>query len=248
MSVDTPPRLRMFAGPNGSGKSTIKAKFEIAHKPWLGVFVNPDEIEARVRRCGVLEFKRFQIEASEQEVFGFFHRSTLLKKGRMLSHLASLTFKNNRLDFGKVEFNSYFASVVSDFIRRKLIESRRSFSFETVMSAPDKVRFLEKSAAAGYRNYLYFVATDDPAINISRVELRVKEGGHNVPHNKIRSRYFRTLGLLRDAITFTNRAFLYDNSGAEAVQIAEITDAKNIQIRSTTVPQWFRRYILKEIG
>ncbi len=36
------PRLRMFAGPNGSGKSTIK---DIIPAEWLGVYINPDEIE-----------------------------------------------------------------------------------------------------------------------------------------------------------------------------------------------------------
>ncbi len=45
------------------------------------------------------------------------------------------------------------------------------------MSSPDKVELLEKSRRLGYRNYLYFVATDDRQINVSRVEIRVKEGG-----------------------------------------------------------------------
>jgi predicted ABC-type ATPase len=57
------------------------------------------------------------------------------------------------------------------------------------MSARDKIDFLDKSLRYGYRNYLYFIATDDPAINISRVEIRVKAKGHDVPEKKIRSRY-----------------------------------------------------------
>jgi predicted ABC-type ATPase len=237
----------MFAGPNGSGKSTIKAKFEIARKPWLSVFVNPDEIEARVRRAGALEFKRFQIKTDENEVRDFFRHSALLKKGRMISQLADLGFKNNRLIFGQVEFNSYFASVASDFIRGKLMEARQSFSFETVMSSPDKVLFLRRALAAGYRTYLYFVATDDPDINISRVELRVKEGGHNVPHQKIKSRYYRSLGLLADAIGSSNRAYIFDNSGAEAFQVAEITDGKRVELKTKIVPAWFRQYVLKKV-
>jgi hypothetical protein len=37
------PRLRMVAGPNGSGKSTIKS---VLPSELLGVYLNPDEIEA----------------------------------------------------------------------------------------------------------------------------------------------------------------------------------------------------------
>lgn len=35
-----------------------------------------------------------------------------------------------------------------------------------------------------YRIYLYFVATQDAAINIARVAQRVQPGGHDVPQDK----------------------------------------------------------------
>ena len=70
--------------------------------------------------------------------------------------------------------NSYLASVAVDFLRTRLIQARTSFTFETVMSHPDKVQILARARRAGFRTYLYFVATDDPAINISRVRNRVR--------------------------------------------------------------------------
>jgi predicted ABC-type ATPase len=81
------------------------------------------------------------------------------------------------------------------------------------MSHHSKVDLLAQAQAAGYRTYLYFVATDDPVINISRVKSRVKLGGHNVPEDKIAERYHRSLELLMDAIRHTNRAYVFDNSG-----------------------------------
>ena len=74
--------------------------------------------------------------------------------------------------------NAYFASVVVDFLRAKLMEQEFSFTFETVMSHRSKVELLAKAQAAGYRTYLYYVATDDPQINISRLQNRVKLNGH----------------------------------------------------------------------
>jgi predicted ABC-type ATPase len=45
------PRLRMFAGPNGSGKTTVKMHLK-KPQPWFGVYINPDDLEATVRRTG----------------------------------------------------------------------------------------------------------------------------------------------------------------------------------------------------
>ena len=87
-----------------------------------------------------------------------------------------------------------------------------SFSFETVMSAEDKVELLRDARSCGYRTYLYFVATENPTINIHRVRTQVVAGGHNVPEVKIISRYYRSSELLKWAIPYTNRAFLFDAS------------------------------------
>jgi len=58
--------------------------------------------------------------------------------------------------------NAYFAAVVVDLLRRKLIQQRRDFTFETVMSHPGKVELLAEARAKGCRTYLYYMATDDP--------------------------------------------------------------------------------------
>ncbi len=238
------PRLRMFAGPNGSGKSTIKS---VIRRELLGVYVNPDEIEASIKQFDFLDLGEFEVQTDESEILEFFKSSTLLEKADLLDEAEYLRFTDNRLSFHDVSVNSYFASVAADFIRQKLILTRKSFSFETVMSAPDKVRLLEKSRQTGYRNYLYFVATDNPEINISRVKYRVKTGGHDVPKDKITTRYFRSLDLLWKAVKFTNRAYIFDNSGSELLLLAEITDAEQLEIKTDSVPLWFEKYILNKM-
>lgn len=238
-----PPRLRMFAGPNGSGKSTIKAKIESINKDWLGVNVNPDEIEAEIRRSGFIDFGNYEVYSDSAKLSEFLKQSILLKNSNLLEKAAKLTLGKNRVSFEKVTINAYFASVLSDFIRQNLLISRKSFSFETVMSSPDKIEFLQLARGKGYRNYLYFIATDDPVINASRVEHRVKTGGHDVPLGKINSRYFRSLTLLLDAIKLSDRAYVFDNSGSQAILVAEINDSE-IEIKSDLVPTWFQKYVL----
>ena len=47
----------------------------------------------------------------------------------------------------------------ADFIRKKLLEYKKSFTFETVMSSYDKIELLKVSKSLGYRNYLYYIST-----------------------------------------------------------------------------------------
>jgi predicted ABC-type ATPase len=200
----------MFAGPNGSGKSTLKS---VIPKELLGVYLNPDEIEQEIRDLGFLDFNAYGVPAEVNEVLGFFKGSSFLISAGFGDAATRLDFSNGRLNFTSGEVNSYLASVAADFLRQKLLEQKVSFTLETVMSHQSKVELLEQAQLAGYRTYLYFVATDDPAINISRVKSRVKLGGHAVPENRIASRYYRSLDLLMDAIHRTNRAYIFDNSG-----------------------------------
>jgi predicted ABC-type ATPase len=61
------------------------------------------------------------------------------------------------------------------------------------MSDKRKLNIAQRAKRNGYRVYLYFVATITPDINIERVSQRVKLGGHNVDHAKIRKRYAGSL-------------------------------------------------------
>lgn len=73
---------------------------------------------------------------------------------------------------------------------------RQSFSFESVLSDPSKLREIEVAKAAGCRIYLYFVCTENADIKVARVANRTRLGGHTVPEIRIRERYARILANL----------------------------------------------------
>jgi predicted ABC-type ATPase len=120
----------------------------------------------------------------------------------------------------------------------------KSFSFETVMSHPGKLKLMEEARKSGYKVYFYFVSTDNVAINLNRVEVRVKKEGHYVDPEKIKSRYNRSLSLLYDAVRLSNRAYLFDNSGKYYELIAEVTEGKKVEVLDIdkNVPDWFVKY------
>lgn len=235
----------MFAGPNGSGKSTIREGILPEH--FIGVYVNADQIQLEVSSTNALDLTRYQIPCEPSRFSHELQNGGLLVLGGPFD-TTGLKCAGNVLEFGKMSENPYLAAAVADAIRLQLLDFRISFSFETVMSAPQKLELLRKARSSGYRTYLYFLATESPEINVSRVQNRVRRGGHDVPEQKIRDRYYRSLDLLYDAITLSNRAYVWDNSGAPTDQflVAEFADGQLVQA-APEVPLWFYESVIQKI-
>jgi predicted ABC-type ATPase len=144
------------------------------------------------------------------------------------------------------------AQSIADRRREACIEARRSFSFETVMSHPSKIDILARAKAAGFYVQFFFVGIDDPQTNIERVRLRVAQGGHDVPTDKIVSRWHRTMASLHGAIKIADRSFLFDNSaagidqGLKLILVATRTADGNVDlnVKVNSPPSWLRRYVL----
>jgi predicted ABC-type ATPase len=239
----------MFAGPNGSGKSTIK---NLLRQEWLGVYVNPDDIERELRRSGWLDVQACGLQISRDELVTFFRSSALMQRqypaGVPDTLCEAIQVDGGRISVGGLTVDSYIASVLSDFLRHRLIDSGISLSFETVMSSEDKIAFLHHARERNYRVYLYFIATENVEINIARVQERVEKGGHPVPEDRIRKRYTASLSLLTEAIQATDRAYTFDNSGTQSRLVAEITDGAGIDSMEMEIkaspPQWLEVYVL----
>jgi predicted ABC-type ATPase len=133
-----------------------------------------------------------------------------------------------------VEFGDYLNAddiarefgAVNEFISRKaqqIVRDRRNaaladgldHAFETVMSHFSHIDYMLEAKRRGFEVRLYFVATDDPAINIDRVASRVARGGHGVPEDRVVARYGRCLANLPAAILAADYVRLYDNSASE---------------------------------
>lgn len=66
-------------------------------------------------------------------------------------------------------------------------------------------------------------------------------GGHPVPKDKIISRYYRSLDLLMDAVQSTNRAYIFDNSSHQHIWVAEATDGRTLEMKTSMMPAWFKK-------
>ncbi len=250
-------RLRVFAGPNGSGKSTViqsVRKYKVNHYPIdFGYYINADDI-AKQFVAAPFDFSSFNIKTTPGDFKQTVKASGLINEEfNEAAFLKCFTLRKNLLRLQVEDAAERLAQIVADFLRKKLLLQRERFSFETVFSHPSKIDIMRQAAAAGYKVYLYFVSTESPEINIFRVQARKEKGGHDVPPDKIRSRYYRSLELLYPATQLSYQVFFFDNSVdrkdfkmfAHFKMIKEIKNWDTMQKKD--IPQWFLKYYIEKM-
>jgi predicted ABC-type ATPase len=118
------------------------------------------------------------------------------------------------------------AALLATKERNDCIKNKQSLIFETVFSSQEKIDFLIKAKEEGYFIRLFFIGTDSPTINASRVAKRVLEEGHDVPIQKIITRYFKSIANCSIVGSIVDRLYIYDNSidGSSAKLLFRSTD------------------------
>ena len=127
-------------------------------------------------------------------------------------------------------------------IRQMLVKAHKDFTFETVLSTDRNLELLRQAKELGYKIHAVFVLTSDPSINVRRVQARVKSGGHDVPAERIISRYERSLRNLSQLVRIADHTRVIDNSGDEPHLICEVCN-EHITIWETE--QWDKKAILQ---
>jgi predicted ABC-type ATPase len=116
-----------------------------------------------------------------------------------------------KADYGLTDIE---AAQNAEALRKTLIDKGEDFTFETVMSTERNLLLLEYAKRKGYDVQCVYVMTCNPDINVARVKARKSAGGHDVPEEKIRTRYQRALSLLPRLIGICDRILVIDNSDA----------------------------------
>ena len=104
------------------------------------------------------------------------------------------------------------AAQIAEKQREEHLSNKEDFCFETVLSTDRNLNLLQRAKASGYFIRCYYILTADPMINVYRVKSRVLSGGHDVPQEKIISRYERALALVKYVVAVSDICHIYDNS------------------------------------
>lgn len=132
------------------------------------------------------------------------------------AHLAAtgLRFVNADELVAELGMGAYEAADLAAALRADLIGQRESFVFETVLSDPvgAKVAELAETGRTGMHVVMVFIRVDSPETSKQRVAMRVMQGGHDVPDEKIEARFRRTLANLERAIKALPVVIIFDNT------------------------------------
>lgn len=228
----------MIAGPNGSGKSTLVERLRNDYSVNFYTFVNADDIFAHVLQTGAYSPK---FPVSRDELVQYAEMSTYADNVKDSFRGDKVRVEGDCVLFDKSVVNSYTMALFTNFLQDRFLDRGESFSQETVFSHPSKVAALKRASDIGYRTYLYFIATGNPKINACRVFNRHVQGGHDVPADKIVSRYSRSIAQLKAAMPFVSRAYVFDNSGAEMTLLGEYSKESEwkFSMPFDKMPSWF---------
>lgn len=131
--------------------------------------------------------------------------------GKTLEFVNADLYEQSHLQYiADLQKRSEAARDWADSRREALLNTRTSFVSETVFSHESKLALITQAQDMGFDVVLYVVSLDDPQRLLGRVSQRVREGGHNVPAQRILERYPRTMANLKKAVRLSDLAFLYD--------------------------------------
>lgn len=157
---------------------------------------------------------------------------------------AGLRFVNADELARELRVDAYQAAEVAGQLRRALVGQGESFVFETVFSDPvgDKLEFLKLAERKGYAVVLCFIGLDGPDLSEVRVAMRVLQGGHDVPSDKLRARYPRTMANLAKAIKELAHVLVFDNSDMRRPfrKVAAFERGKLVE-KHAPLPRWLPR-------
>lgn len=126
---------------------------------------------------------------------------------------------SKELPFQKIEDESKRNFEAMQETERRVYEAMEdgmAVAYETVLSSDYKWPIFDKALTLGYHITVIFVTTQNPKINLARVQQRVAAGGHPVPPEKIVARYEKSMQRLPKLMTYAQDAFVFDNSADHA--------------------------------
>jgi predicted ABC-type ATPase len=136
----------------------------------------------------------------------------------------------------------------------RAIKERLDYAFETTLGGKTIPALLEKATEAGIEVRIWYVGLTNAELHIARVRARVMRGGHDIPEEKIRQRYSRSVLNLIQLMPKLTELRVYDNSveadphtGAnpEPQLIVHLNRGKLLNVcELTSTPAWAKAIVL----
>lgn len=96
-----------------------------------------------------------------------------------------------------------------------LVSQKQDFAFETTGASKSFAPFLENCKQQGYNIIILYLWLESVELALKRVASRVENGGHDIPEQIVRRRYYRGLKNFFDIyVPLSDEWQFYDNSAS----------------------------------
>jgi predicted ABC-type ATPase len=113
----------------------------------------------------------------------------------------------------------------------ELIEKNQNFAFETTLATISYKSKVIQAQQKGYKVTLLFFWLQSVDLAIERVRNRVKEGGHTIDTEIIKSRYSKGIqNLFNSYMPIVDEVLIFDNSNGKTLLIAHKNKDKDLTI------------------
>ena len=143
----------------------------------------------------------------------------------------NLRFGGNKVKGGKTA-----SQMISDCLEKEI-----SFTQETTLSGHKTFRTIKAAREKNYLVRLYYIGISSAEESLSRIENRVKKGGHGIPERDVLRRYQSRFEDLSKILPYCDEAFLFDNENGFA-KVAEYKNGK-IRVVGEYKPDWLKKLI-----
>jgi predicted ABC-type ATPase len=153
----------------------------------------------------------------------------------------ALHFVNADVIALELGIDAYAAARIAESLREDLVRQRQSFIFETVFSDPvgNKLEFFKEAATSGFTVVLIFIGISTPDVSSERVTFRRLKGGHDVPSDKLTTRFPRTLENLRRSLRELPHVLVFDNDDLnDPYRLVATFEAGQLAESSLPLPAW----------
>ncbi len=113
-----------------------------------------------------------------------------------------------------------------------------NFTQETTLSGARIERTIRQAKEFGYTIRLYYIGLDSLEESLSRIENRVRKGGHNIPQRDVERRYAGRFKALVKVLPYCDEARFFDN-GNGFVEVARYENGELLAITQSP-PEWLK--------
>ena len=119
---------------------------------------------------------------------------------------------------------------------KELLKKEEDFAFETTLSTKSYVNLIKDAQKSNRRVKIIFFFLDSPELAIERVKTRVSEGGHFIPEDVVKRRYYKGIQNFKNRyMGLVDEWIVFDNSGNTLIFVGECSKDKRIIIHDKEV-------------